>query len=72
MSDTDRNQRRKVQVKVTRQAKGYVAQGPGFYVWDEDAHEVSRVAEGLIGGSLERSRTARFMMISLPAEPGAV
>lgn len=31
-------------VPIRRQAGGYCAEGPGFYVWDEDPREVSRMA----------------------------
>jgi len=30
-------------VSIRRQAGGYCAEGPGFYVWDEDPREVSRL-----------------------------
>jgi len=40
MNGTDR-------VEIRRRASGYCVEGPGFYVWDEDPREVTRVARDL-------------------------
>jgi hypothetical protein len=37
-------------VKIRRRATGYCVEGPGFYVWDEDPREVTRVARDLARG----------------------
>lgn len=37
-------------VEIRRRARGYCVEGPGFYVWDEDPSEVSRVARDLARG----------------------
>ncbi|TMA32518.1 MAG: hypothetical protein E6J87_12680 [Deltaproteobacteria bacterium] len=34
-------------VEIRRREHGYCVEGPGFYVWDEDPREVSRVARDL-------------------------
>jgi hypothetical protein len=34
-------------VEIRRREYGYYVEGPGFYVWDEDPREVSRVARDL-------------------------
>jgi len=40
MSGSDR-------VEIRRREAGYYVEGPGFYVWDEDPREVTRVARDL-------------------------
>ena len=37
-------------VEIRRRERGYCVEGPGFYVWDEDPREVSRVARDLARG----------------------
>jgi hypothetical protein len=48
---------------IRRQAGGYCAEGPGFYVWDEDPREVTRLAQqfasGLRAPSAAASTTSR-------------
>ena len=34
-------------VEIRRRAYGYCVEGPGFYVWDEDPREVTRVGRDL-------------------------
>ena len=34
-------------VEIRRRARGYCVEGPGFYVWDEDPREVTRVGRDL-------------------------
>jgi hypothetical protein len=50
-------------VRILRQESGYVAQGPDFYVWDEDLEEVLRAARDLGRGAPVISSSARFLMI---------
>ena len=38
-------------VELRRHASGYCVEGPGFYVWDEDPREVSRLARDLARGA---------------------
>ncbi len=48
-------------VAIRRQAGGYCAEGPGFYVWDEDPREVSRMVREFGhcgGGATAVARTA--------------
>ena len=37
-------------VEIRRRAYGYCVEGPGFYVWDEDPREVTRVGRDLARG----------------------
>jgi hypothetical protein len=37
-------------VRIRRRERGYCIEGPGFYVWDEDPREVSRMARDLARG----------------------
>lgn len=55
---------------------GYVAEGPGFYVWDEEATEVLRAVRDLERGWHDTPPTRRFLLIKpdelmYDAEPGA-
>jgi hypothetical protein len=36
--------------RLRRHRDGYCVEGPGFYVWDEDPREVSRIARDLTRG----------------------
>ena len=54
-------------VCVRRVEGGYVAEGPGFYVWDEDRLEVERAARELSRGSAAIPPTRR--MLRIPLEP---
>ncbi len=47
---------------IRRQGSGYAANGPGFYLWDEDVNEVLRMARELERGSVKLNRTTRFML----------
>jgi hypothetical protein len=42
---------------------GYVAEGPGFYVWDEDRTEVLRAVLDLERGCVDTPPTRRFLLI---------
>jgi hypothetical protein len=37
-------------VEIRRRERGYCVEGPGFYVWDEDPREVTRLARDLARG----------------------
>ena len=37
--------------ELRRHENGYCVEGPGFYVWDEDPREVSRLARDLARGA---------------------
>jgi hypothetical protein len=37
--------------ELRRHQGGYCVEGPGFYVWDEDPREVSRLARDLARGA---------------------
>ena len=36
-------------IEICRREYGYCVEGPGFYVWDEDPREVTRMARDLAG-----------------------
>jgi len=44
---------------------GYAAEGPGFYVWDEDRSEVIRAVGELARGGRAVPRTRRMLRIEL-------
>jgi hypothetical protein len=50
-------------VPIRREGKGYAADGPGFYIWDEDLGEVLRMARELAHGSVRLTSTARFLQL---------
>lgn len=50
-------------VPIRQHAGGYAAEGPGFYIWDEDAGEVLRAARELEHGNSNVSPTARLLVI---------
>lgn len=54
---------RKFAIPIRAQGGGYVAEGPGFYIWDEDVREVLRVARELERGNLNVSPTTRLLVI---------
>lgn len=49
-------------IPIRRQGSGYAANGPGFYLWDEDVNEVLRMAREFERGSVNLNRTTRFML----------
>jgi hypothetical protein len=55
--------RNKFTTPIRAQGGGYVAEGPGFYIWDEDVREVLRVARELARGNLNVSPTTRLLVI---------
>jgi len=50
-------------VPIRREGSGYAADGPGFYIWDEDLGEVLRMARELERGSVKLTSTSRFMQL---------
>jgi hypothetical protein len=44
------NRRTTARVEIRPRQRGYCVEGPGFYVWDEDPREVTRVARDLARG----------------------
>jgi len=50
-------------VPIRRRDGGYCAEGPGFYVWDEDPAEVLRVARDLERGVAPRVPTQRLLIV---------
>lgn len=61
---TDRAAR--IAVAVRRHEGGFVMEGPGFYIWDEDPREVLRVARELERGNFTVSPSQRMLLM----EPG--
>jgi hypothetical protein len=56
LSDTTR-------VPIRRHEGGYAAEGPGFYVWDENLDEVIRAARQLERGELQITPTRRLLVV---------
>lgn len=50
-------------VPIRRHEGGYAAEGPGFYIWDEDLGEVFRAARQLAAGVPRVTPTRRFLVI---------
>jgi len=48
---------------IRREGEGYAADGPGFYIWDENLNEVLRMARELAHGSVRLTSTARFLQL---------
>ena len=48
---------------VRRHEGGYVVQGPGFYIWDEDPREVVRAARELLRGGRRVTPTTRLLIL---------
>lgn len=56
-------------IPIRRHEGGYVAQGPGFYIWDEDPREVIRAARELMRGSRAVTPTTRLLILRDDFEP---
>ena len=56
-------------VPLRRHEGGYVAQGPGFYIWDEDPIEVARMAREYRQGNFDATPTARLLILRKDFEP---
>lgn len=50
-------------VPIRKSGGGYAAEGPGFYIWDEDPQEVFRVARDLEGGRTRLGPTTRLLVV---------
>lgn len=50
-------------IPIRRSGEGYVAEGPGFYIWDEDPQEVFRVARELERGNFTARPTTRLLVV---------
>ena len=48
-------------IPIRSQGNGYAVDGPGFYIWDEDMHEVLRMAREFERGRVNPTPTTRFM-----------
>jgi hypothetical protein len=48
---------------IRRHEGGYVVQGPGFYIWDEDPREVLRAAREIQRGGRRVTPTARLLIL---------
>jgi len=59
------------EVHVYSVGDGYVAEGRGFYVWDEDWSAVIRAAGEFARGSKEIPPTGRMLRIEPRPDPGA-
>jgi hypothetical protein len=49
-------------IPIRPQGDGYAVDGPGFYIWDEDMHEVLRMAREFERGRVNPTSTTRFML----------
>jgi len=69
---TDANPNTPIPVRVARQGTGFVAEGPGFYVWDLDAETVARSACELAEAAATRRRLMeRWVEASVRTAPCA-
>ena len=50
-------------IPIRERDGGYVAEGPAFYIWDENPSEVLRVARALGHGKFDVSPSTRFLVI---------
>jgi len=50
-------------VPIRKAQGGYVAEGPGFYIWDEDPGKVSRAARAIGRGRYEVGPTTRLLIV---------
>jgi hypothetical protein len=57
-------------VPIRRREGGYAAEGPGFYLWDEDAREVRRVMREFARGNFKVVPTSRLLRVP-PGEGAA-
>ena len=50
-------------IPIRRHENGFVVEGPGFYIWDEDPREVLRAARELMRGSHAVTPTTRLLIL---------
>jgi hypothetical protein len=50
-------------IPIRPEGSGYAADGPGYYIWDEDMNEVARMAREFARGTITRTPTTRFMLL---------
>ncbi len=58
-------------LRVRPQGRGFAAEGRGFYVWDEDEEEATRVARELSRGNYAVSPTRRMLIVRAGAPRSA-
>lgn len=61
-SETTRNA-----IRLLRSGNGWAAEGPGYYVWDEDPNEVARAARELLRGNHGVRPTRRMLVVHTDA-----
>lgn len=62
MDDRDRRQPA-APPAIRRAGGGYAVEGPGFYVWDEDAERVRCAARALCAGRIPQATTRRLLVV---------
>jgi hypothetical protein len=75
--DMQEDEKRRKKIRVTEEPEvhvypvedGYVAEGPGFYVWDEDWSDVIRAVADFARGSRKIARTSRMLWIRPELDP---
>ena len=63
---------RKTAIAIRRHEGGFVVDGPGYYIWDEDPNEVLRMARALERGGINVNTTARFLIVRNDSGEGRV
>jgi len=58
-----RNHSFETSIRIQRQGGGWVAEGPGYYVWDENPSEVVRAAQELQRGNYAVPPTRRMLIV---------
>ena len=65
------NRSNETTIPICRHEGGFAAQGPGFYIWDEDAKAVMRAARELLRGNFKVNPTTRFMVMRDDFQPSS-
>jgi len=60
-----------LEVRIYPVEDGYVAEGPGFYAWDEEQNEILRAVREFVGGGGTITPTNRMLRIPLKSDPRA-
>jgi hypothetical protein len=50
-------------IALRKHEGGYAAEGPGYFIWDEDPKEVLRARRELARGNFELSPSTRFLVV---------